>query len=69
MRTLVLFLALPAVHAVTGLTGNWAVRDPRRDGTERRTYPDLKQEGSRITGHIRTGQFYYTVTESARDAA
>jgi len=34
------------------------------DGTVRRTYFDLKQEGSRISGHIRSGQFYYEVSES-----
>src|SRR5438128_8410947 len=46
------------------LTGNWAVRTPNADGTFRVTYLNLKQEGSRITGYIRTTQFYYLITES-----
>jgi alpha-galactosidase len=68
MRTLILFLAFHAVYAAADLTGNWAVRDSLPDGTERRTYLDLKQENSRIIGHIRTGQFYYTITDSTSDA-
>ena len=46
------------------LTGNWVVENPSPDGTVRKTYFDLKQEDSRITGHIRLTQFYYTITES-----
>ncbi len=46
------------------LTGNWVVSTPNNDGTSRNLYFDLKQEGSRITGHIRMTQFYYTVKES-----
>jgi alpha-galactosidase len=46
------------------LTGNWVVRDTLPDGTVRRTYLDLKQDGSKITGHIRTTQMYYTITDS-----
>jgi alpha-galactosidase len=46
------------------LTGNWVVRNPMPDGTSRDTYLDLKQEGTRITGHIRVTQFYYTIVES-----
>ncbi len=34
----------------------------------RRTYFDLKQEDAHITGHIRTGQFYYTISESTGSA-
>jgi alpha-galactosidase len=51
------------------LTGNWVVAQPNSDGTSRNTYFDLKQDGSRITGHIRLTQFYYTVNESTGDAA
>jgi alpha-galactosidase len=50
------------------LTGNWVVAQPNSDGTSRNTYFDLKQEGSRITGHIRLTQFYYTINESTGDA-
>jgi alpha-galactosidase len=50
--------------AGSGLTGNWVVRVPNADGTERTTYFNLKQEASRITGSIRGTQFYYLITES-----
>jgi alpha-galactosidase len=46
------------------LTGNWVVANPNADGTTRKTFFDLKQEGSKITGHIRVTQFYYAVKES-----
>jgi len=46
------------------LTGNWAVKTPNADGTFRATYFNLKQEGSRITGYIRSTQFYYLITDS-----
>ena len=46
------------------LTGNWVVANPNPDGTTRKTYFDLRQEGSRITGHIRVTQFYYAIKES-----
>ncbi len=46
------------------LTGNWAVRAVLQDGTVRKSYLNLKQEGPRITGSIRVTQFYYTILES-----
>jgi len=48
------------------LTGNWVVRTPttNNDGTFRTTYLNLKQEGQKITGTIRTTQFYYRISES-----
>jgi|SRR5580704_6276133 hypothetical protein len=66
MRTLcAVLLSLLAVPCVAAdLTGNWAVRDPLPDGTLRTTYLDLHQEGSRITGTIRSTQFYYKIVES-----
>ena len=54
--------------ASDGLTGNWVVRMPNADGTERLTYFNLKQEGSRITGSIRVTQFYYLIAESTGGA-
>ncbi len=65
-RTFCLCLLALAVGngAAADLTGNWVVREPLPDGTSRRTYFALKQEGSRITGYIRSTQFYYTITES-----
>ena len=64
-RTLLLLLACSVGVAGADLTGNWAAREPLPDGTERRTYFDLKQEGDKITGHVRTGQMYYTVNDSS----
>ena len=46
------------------LTGNWVVSQDMHDGTFRRTYLNLKQDGGRVTGTIRLTQFYYTITES-----
>ncbi len=46
------------------LTGNWRVQTDNSDGTFRRAYFNLKQEGARITGSIRLTQFYYLITES-----
>ena len=47
------------------LTGNWAVKTQRSDGTVAKAYFNLKHEGANITGTIRATQFYYTITESA----
>src|SRR5580658_110006 len=59
-----LFL-LAAVCSAADLSGNWVVAQPNTtDGTVRKTYFDLKQEGARITGHIRATQFYYAIKES-----
>ena len=58
------FLAVNTILSAADLTGNWVVREPLPDGTVRRTYFDLHQDGSHISGHIRTGQFYYEVTDS-----
>ena len=68
---MILRLCLPIVCAVAAcsaadLTGNWVVAQPNNtDGVTRKQYFDLKQEGDRITGHIRVTQFYYTVKESS----
>src|ERR1017187_4353922 len=58
-----LYLMASAAFAAD-LTGNWVVAQPLSDGTTRRTYFNLKQDGGKITGGIRTGQFYYKVAES-----
>jgi alpha-galactosidase len=50
--------------STTNLTGNWAVKTPRNDGTFAKAYFNLRHEGSNITGTIRATQFYYTITES-----
>ena len=46
------------------LSGNWLVQTPNSDGTFRRSYFNLKQQGARITGSIRVTQFYYLIKES-----
>jgi alpha-galactosidase len=46
------------------LTGNWAAAGPSNDGYVRKTYFNLKQDGTKITGTIRATQFYYTIKES-----
>jgi len=62
---LLLVVALSATCCVAAdLTGNWLAATPLPDGTNRKVYFDLKQQDSKITGHIRLTQFYYTITES-----
>jgi len=64
-RVFVLSLLLVAGPGFAAdLTGNWVVRVPQEDGTTRKTYLNLKQDGSRITGAIRLTQFFYTIKES-----
>jgi len=46
------------------LSGNWVVEAPNADGTVRRSWFNLKQEGDKISGSIRVTQFYYLITES-----
>jgi len=57
-----LFVAISS--SADDITGNWVARSPQPDGTSLDTYLDLKQVGSRITGHIRVTQFYYNIVES-----
>lgn len=53
-----------AQQAHVALTGNWRVQTQNPDGTFRRSYFNLKQEGPLITGSIRVTQFYYLIKES-----
>ncbi len=62
------FLLLAPAALAADLTGNWAAGSPGADGVTRKTYFDLKQDGARITGHIRAGQFYYSIKESTGGA-
>jgi len=75
LRTVVIVvivcLAIPLAsgqNAKPNLTGNWAVKTPRNDGTFSKVYFDLKQDGTKITGTIRSTQFYYQISESTGDA-
>jgi len=68
-RFLSLYLLAGGVAVLAAdLTGNWVVAQPVNDGTTRRTYFDLKQQGDKITGGIRTGQFYYHVADAKPNA-
>jgi alpha-galactosidase len=51
--------------AAAPLTGNWAVDNGNADGAVRRAYFHLVQSGTRITGSIRSTQFYYPVVEGS----
>src|SRR6185503_10996520 len=67
--TILLFISVcfaPARQSQPGgLTGNWVVRNINdTEGTVRSTYFNLKQEGGKITGTIRTTQFFYTIKDS-----
>ena len=65
-------LALIAWATLSGqgnLTGNWMANHPNPDGSPRRTYLNLKQEGPEITGTIRTTQFFFKIVKSTGDAS
>ncbi len=64
VRSTLFSILLASACPAADLTGNWLAAVPNADGTARKTYFDLKQEGSRISGHIRVNQFYYTIKES-----
>ena len=65
MKILASFLLLAATLAAADLTGNWVIAQPQGDGTSRRTYLNLKQDGQQVAGTIRITQFYYTIKESS----
>ncbi len=56
---------LASVSFAADVTGNWVVASPNSDGTSRNSYFNLKQDGTRITGHIRITQFYYDIKDSS----
>ncbi len=68
MKQLVLLCALASACVAADLTGNWLVETPNGDGTMRRVYFNLKQEGGRIAGTVRATQFFYSITESSGGA-
>ena len=63
-RPLLPLYLIAASALAADLTGNWVVAQPLNDGTTRRTYFNLKQDGDAITGTIRTGQFFYKVANA-----
>jgi alpha-galactosidase len=47
------------------ITGNWVVQNVNNtEGTVRSSYFNLKDDGGKISGTIRTTQFFYTIKES-----
>ena len=49
------------------LTGNWLIAITNRDdGTVRRTYLNLQQDGDKVSGTIRTTSSFYTIRDSSR---
>jgi alpha-galactosidase len=67
-RVCILPFLLVAGASAADLTGNWLAATPNNDGTSRKTYLNLKQEGDRITGTIRTTQFWYSISDSKLNA-
>ena len=65
IRALFISSTFITLCAGADLTGNWLAATPNGDGTLRRTYFHLKQEGSRITGTIRATQFLYSIEDSS----
>jgi alpha-galactosidase len=61
MLRLIVLIALSGVASAAELTGNWLAAVDLGDGTFRRTWLNLKQNGPTITGTIRATQFFYTI--------
>jgi alpha-galactosidase len=68
LRICIAVLLLASAGFAADVTGNWLAAAPNNDGTLRKTYLNLKQQGDRITGTVRTTQFWYTVSESKPSA-
>ena len=51
------FFTLALTCQGADITGNWLAKQPTPDGNARETYFDLKQQGSNITGTMRTASF------------
>src|SRR3974377_1803813 len=64
MKTCAFLCLIAAACAASDLTGNWLVATPNGDGTLRRTYLHLKQQGGRITGTVRWTLHLYTIDRS-----
>jgi alpha-galactosidase len=63
MKALLLVVAAGAVLGAD-LTGNWLAATPNGDGTIRTVWLNLKNQDGRVTGTIRSTQFFYTIAES-----
>src|SRR3954452_4097044 len=65
LGTTAFFFAGRRAAGAADLTGNWAVKTARNDGTFSKAYFNLKQDGDKLSGTVRTTQFYYKITESS----
>jgi alpha-galactosidase len=63
-KSFILFCLVAATCSAADLTGNWLIATPNGDGTLRRTYLNLKQQGDRITGTIRATLHLYVIDRS-----
>src|SRR5450432_3952552 len=54
--SLAVFLAATGAYGAD-LTGNWLVKQESPDGNVRETYFDLKQDGTNVTGSMRSVSF------------
>jgi alpha-galactosidase len=64
MKAAISFYLITAVCSAADLTGNWLAATPNGDGTTRRIYFHLKQQGNRITGTIRSTLHLFTIIGS-----
>jgi len=64
VKPFLLLCLLAATCAASNLSGNWLIATPNGDGTMRRTYLHLKQQGDRITGTIRWTLHLYSIDKS-----
>ncbi len=72
MKSIAFFSFAVLVTAACGyaadLTGNWHVKQESPDGNVRETYFDLKQDGTNITGFMRSASFDRKVQSGTIDA-
>src|ERR1035441_2188357 len=61
-------LMLASSSYAADLTGNWLVKQESPDGNVRETYFDLKQDGSNITGAMRSVNFDRKIQSGTIDA-
>jgi alpha-galactosidase len=65
LQRIALVLVFSIACSAADFTGNWLAATPNGDGTVRRTWLRLRQQNGRISGTIRSGQFFYTISESS----
>jgi len=68
MKLLRVLLLVAAPVIAADISGNWLAQVHQPDGNVRKTYYDLKQDGSRITGFMRSASFDRPVEGTIDDA-